>query len=45
MKRDFHSGKGVIHEWVNPSKAEATFVQSTKIFENHLNPVMSVFIG
>ena len=27
---------------LNPSKAEATF---TKIFENHLNPVMLVFSG
>ena len=34
---------------VNPSNAEATFVQSTiedaRIFENHLNPFMLVFIG
>ena len=29
----------------NPSNAEATFIQSTRIFENHLNPVMLVFIG
>ena len=33
----------------NPSSAKATFGQSTyknaKIFENHLNPVMLVFIG
>ena len=28
----------------NPYNAEATFVQNTKIFENHLNPVMLVFI-
>ena len=36
-------------EWVNPSNAGATFIQSThtvaKIFDNHLNPVMLVFIG
>ena len=34
-------------EWLNPSNAEATFVQSTGMqifFENHLNPVMLVFI-
>ena len=33
---------------VNPPNAEATFVQSTgmqRFFENHLNPVMLVFIG
>ena len=30
---------------INPSNAEATFFQSTKIFENHLNSVMLVFIG
>ena len=33
---------------LNPSNAEATSIQSTsmqKIFENHLNPVMLVFIG
>ena len=33
---------------LNPSNAEATFVQSTKsqsFCENHLNPVMLVFIG
>ena len=34
---------------INPSNAEATFVQSTikeaKIFENHLNPALLVFIG
>ena len=38
---------------VNPSKNEATLVQSTRpgrmkdsnIFENYLNPVMLVFIG
>ena len=29
----------------NPTNAEATFVLSAKIFENHLNPVMLVFIG
>ena len=32
----------------NPSNAEATFVQSKRtqrVFENHLNPVMLVFIG
>ena len=28
----------------NASDAEATLVQSTKIFENHLNPAMLVFI-
>ena len=33
---------------VNPSNAEATFVQKhndKNISENHLNPVMLVFIG
>ena len=30
---------------INPSNAEATFALSTKIFENHSNPVMLVFIG
>ena len=33
---------------VNPSNAKAIFVQSTRrqrLFENHLNPVMLVFIG
>ena len=31
---------------VNPSNAEAIFIQSTRrqIFENHINPVMLVFI-
>ena len=29
----------------NPSNAEATFVQSSRFFENHLNPVMLAFIG
>ena len=32
----------------NPSNAKATFIQSTRMqrfFENHLNPVMLVFIG
>ena len=31
----------------NPSNAETTFVQrqGCKIFENHLNPVILVFIG
>ena len=32
----------------NPSNAEDTFIQSTRtqnILENHLNPVMLVFIG
>ena len=35
-------------EWINPSNAEATFVQSTRtqnLFENHLNPVILIFIG
>ena len=34
--------------WVNPSDAEVTYVQGTKKqnnSENHLNPVMLVFIG
>ena len=34
-------------EWDNPSNAEATFFQKNedaKIFENHLNPVMLVYI-
>ena len=34
---------------INPSNAKATFVQSTRtqrlLFENHINPVMLVFIG
>ena len=33
---------------LRPSNAETTFIQSTritKIFENHLNPVMLEFIG
>ena len=30
---------------VNFTTAEAMFVQSTTIFENHLNPVMLVFVG
>ena len=30
---------------ITPSNSEATFVQGPKIFENHLNPVMLVFIG
>ena len=30
---------------LNFSNAGATFVQGAKIFENHLNPVMLVFIG
>ena len=33
---------------LNPSNAKATFIQSTmtqKKIENHLNPVMLVFIG
>ena len=32
---------------LNPSNADATFIQSTdeKDFENHLNPVVLVFIG
>ena len=41
-----------VHHWIcnqhvslNPSNAEVTFIQSTKIFENYLNPVMLVFIG
>ena len=29
---------------LHPSNAEATFVQDANIFENHLNPVMLVFI-
>ena len=29
----------------NPSNAKATLVQSKEIFENHLNPVVLVFIG
>ena len=37
------------HDRVNPSNAEASCVdpkhKDTKIFENHLNPVMLVFIG
>ena len=35
------------YRFPNPSNAEATFVQSTstqRYFENHLNPVMLVFI-
>ena len=42
-KLDFDSGR-----FFNPSNDEATFVQRTrkeKIFENHLNPVMLIFIG
>ena len=30
---------------LNPSSAEATFIQNTMILEKHLNPVMLVFIG
>ena len=30
---------------LNPSNTEATFVQSRKIFEIHLNPVILVLIG
>ena len=36
-----------MHEWVNPSNAKSTFTQSNKdanCFENHLNPVIFVFI-
>ena len=29
----------------NPSNAEVIFVQSTRFFENHLNPVMLVLTG
>ena len=35
-------------EWINPSNAEDTLVQSTRtlsFFENHLNPVLLIFIG
>ena len=34
--------------FLNPSNAEATFCpkrKDAKLFENHLNPVMLVFIG
>ena len=38
----------ILHMNINPSNTEATSVQSTKMqriyFENHLNPVMLVFI-
>ena len=33
---------------INPFNAVATFVQNTRmqrVFENHLNPVMLIFIG
>ena len=30
---------------INPFNAEAIFTQGHKDFENHLNPVMFVFIG